>query len=88
MSSSKETAYVSLAQYVKPMGAVREVFLWILWYVGIGNTRADIVEILGQEPSLVMQTWLEKHEQVLGLLWKVGKDIEPANDSSSLAKAA
>lgn len=86
--TSSETAYANLAQQANQIGPFREALLGILWFVGIGDTRANIGAILDREPSLVVQAWLEKNEKVLWLLWKVGKEVESANDPSSLAKAA
>lgn len=86
--SSSENSYVNLAQRADQIGPFRETLLGLLWFAYIGNKRVDIDAILNRTPSQVVQAWLETNGQVLGVLWNVGKNAEPTNDSSSLAKAA
>ncbi|MBP9812505.1 hypothetical protein KBC86_03925 [Candidatus Gracilibacteria bacterium] len=86
--SSSENSYVNLAQQANQIGPFRETLLGVLGIVYIGNNRVNIDAILNRTPSQVVQAGLETNGQVLGLLGKVGKDVESANDSSSLANAA
>lgn len=86
--SSGENAYVNLAQRASKIGPFHETLLGVLWIVGIWNTRVNIDSILNQTPSQVVQTWLQKNEQVHWLLWNVGKNESPANDATAFAKAA
>ncbi|GAB0174156.1 MAG: hypothetical protein HHAS10_00350 [Candidatus Altimarinota bacterium] len=88
MSTSENIAYMNLAQRANQIGPLRETLLGVLGIVGIGSTRVNIDSILNQTPSQVVQTGLQKNEQVHGVLGHVGTSNIAANDTASEQKVA